>query len=68
MQAAVVFERSGPLRFEQLELDEPGDDEVLVCIVGVGICHTDLAGQDGHLPIPPLPASLDTKGRASSKR
>jgi aryl-alcohol dehydrogenase len=27
---------------EELELDEPRDDEVLVRIVAVGVCHTDL--------------------------
>jgi aryl-alcohol dehydrogenase len=62
MRAAVVFERSGPFRFEQLALDEPRDDEVLVRIVAVGICHTDLAGRDGHLPIPPPPSVFGHEG------
>jgi aryl-alcohol dehydrogenase len=62
MRAAVVFERSGPFRFEQLALDEPRDDEVLVRIAAVGICHTDLAGRDGHLPIPPPPSVFGHEG------
>ena len=53
IKAAVVFERSGKFSIEELELDEPKDNEVLVRIVGVGICHTDLAARDQHLPIPP---------------
>ena len=36
--AAVVREASGPFTIEEIELDEPRDDEVLVRIVGVGLC------------------------------
>ena len=42
-KAAVVYEQSGKFNIEQLDLSDPNDDEVLVRIVGVGICHTDLA-------------------------
>ena len=57
IKAAVVFETGGDFSIEQLELCDPNDDEVLVRIVGVGICHTDLGARDGHLPIP-LPPSV----------
>jgi len=53
IKAAVVFERSGKFSIEELELNDPNDNEVLVRIVGVGICHTDLDARDLHLPIPP---------------
>jgi aryl-alcohol dehydrogenase len=53
IKAAVVFEQSGNFSIEQLQLSDPNDDEVLVRIAGVGICHTDLAARDLHLPIPP---------------
>ena len=53
IRAAVVSEKSGKFTIETLELDDPRDDEVLVKIVGVGICHTDLGGRDHYLPIPP---------------
>jgi aryl-alcohol dehydrogenase len=62
IKAAVVFEPSGPFRIEQLELSEPNDDEVLVRILGVGICHTDLGARDGHLPIPPPPSVFGHEG------
>jgi aryl-alcohol dehydrogenase len=62
IKAAVVFEPSGPFRIEQLELSDPNDDEVLVRIVGVGICHTDLGARDGHLPIPPPPSVFGHEG------
>ena len=68
IKAAVVFEPSGPFRIEQLELDEPRDDEVLVRIVAVGICHTDLAGRDGHLPIPPPPSVFGHEGAGVIER
>jgi len=53
IKAAVVFEKSGEFKIEQLELCDPNDDEVLVRIAGTGICHTDIAGQHQYLPIPP---------------
>ena len=55
-KAAVVFERSGKFSIEQLEISEPNDDEVLVRIAATGICHTDLAGREQYLPIPPTRA------------
>jgi len=62
IRAAVVFETGGDFSIEQLELCDPNDDEVLVRIVGTGICHTDLAGRDGHLPIPPPPSVFGHEG------
>jgi len=61
INAAVIFEPSGKFTLEQLELSDPKDDEVLVRIVGAGICHTDLAARDQHLPIP-LPSVLGHEG------
>jgi aryl-alcohol dehydrogenase len=62
IKAAVVWEPSGDFSIEQLELSDPNDDEVLVRIVGVGICHTDLAGRDMHLPIPAPPSVFGHEG------
>jgi aryl-alcohol dehydrogenase len=61
IKAAVTFEKSGKFKFEQLDLSEPNDDEVLVRIVAAGICHTDMAARDQHLPIP-LPSVLGHEG------
>jgi aryl-alcohol dehydrogenase len=52
IQAAVVRERSAVFTIEDLELEEPRDDEVLVRIVAVGMCHTDLATRHGQVPRP----------------
>src|SRR4030042_3360115 len=62
INAAVVFKTSGNFRIEQLELCDPNDDEFLVRIIAVGICHTDLAGRAGHLPIPPPPSVFGHEG------
>jgi aryl-alcohol dehydrogenase len=62
IKAAIILETSGAFHIEPLELDEPNDDEVLVRVVAVGICHTDLAGRDGHLPIPPPPSVFGHEG------
>jgi aryl-alcohol dehydrogenase len=62
IKAAVVFETGGDFSLEQLELSDPRDDEVLVRIVGAGICHTDLAARDQHLPDCPLPGVFGHEG------
>jgi aryl-alcohol dehydrogenase len=62
IKAAVVFETSGDFIVEQLELCDPNDDEVLVRIAGTGICHTDLAARDMHLPILPPPSVFGHEG------
>jgi aryl-alcohol dehydrogenase len=62
IKAAVVFETGGEFSIEQLELSDPNDDEVVVRIVGAGICGTDLGALHGHLPIPPPPSVFGHEG------
>ena len=45
IRAAIIFETSGAFNIEPLEISDPKDHEVLVRIVGTGICHTDLAAR-----------------------
>ena len=61
IKAAVVFEKSGEFSIERLQISDPNEDEVLVRIVGAGICHTDLAAREQHLPIP-LPSVFGHEG------
>lgn len=61
MKAAVVRERAGPFLIEDVTLDAPRSDEVLVRIAGVGMCHTDLVVRDQYFPTP-LPAVLGHEG------
>lgn len=52
--AAVVHRPGGPFELENVEIDDPRPDEILVRIVTCGLCHTDLAARDGafgaHFP------------------
>lgn len=49
MRAAVLAAAGGGLAFEELLLDEPGADEVVVRTTAVGLCHSDLHYVDGTL-------------------
>ena len=44
--AAVVREKARPFTIEELELEGPREDEVIVRVVGAGVCHTDLIVRD----------------------
>jgi aryl-alcohol dehydrogenase len=59
--AAVVWEKEQAFSVEEVEVGEPGVGEVLVRIVGVGVCHTDLIVRDQWYPVP-LPAVLGHEG------
>jgi len=61
IKAAVVREKSGPFLIEDIHLEEPRDNEVLVRIHGAGLCHTDLVVRDQIYPTP-LPAVLGHEG------
>ena len=61
IQAAVCREKDGAFTLESVELSEPQADEVVVKIVASGMCHTDLAVRDQHIPLP-LPAVLGHEG------
>lgn len=65
--AAVVRERNGAFAIERVSLEEPRDDEVLVRIAGVGMCHTDLVVRDQYFPTP-LPAILGHEGAGVVER
>jgi aryl-alcohol dehydrogenase len=61
ISAAVVQEVGAPFKLAEVDLQEPAPDEVVVQIAGVGICHTDVAVKEGHLPFP-LPGVLGHEG------
>ncbi|RKR06684.1 alcohol dehydrogenase [Kushneria sinocarnis] len=46
------YARSQPLSIEEVELDEPGRDEVLVRLRAAGLCHSDLSTINGDRPRP----------------
>ena len=51
------YAESKPLSIEELELEGPGDGEVLVKVKAAGLCHSDLSVMDGARPRP-LPMAL----------
>lgn len=57
MQAAVFHGPQQPLTIEEVEIDQPMANEVLVRTVGSGVCHSDLHFIDGFYPFP-APAIL----------
>jgi len=60
-RAAVVREAGGPFVFEEITVDDPQPDEVLVRIIACGICHTDIAARDGLIGLD-FPAVLGHEG------
>jgi Zn-dependent alcohol dehydrogenase len=49
IRAAVLHEPDTPLVVEEVELDSPKDDEVLVRVAAAGVCHSDLRLVQGQL-------------------
>lgn len=67
IRAAVARGPQAPFVMETLTLADPAPGEVLVRIVGVGLCHTDLVARDQFIPIP-LPAVLGHEGSGIVER
>lgn len=67
IKAAVVRDTSAPFVVETLTLDEPRADEILVRIVGAGVCHTDMVVRDQGYPVP-LPLVLGHEGSGVVER
>lgn len=61
IEAAICYGPGAPFVIQDVELEAPRGDEVLVRIAGVGICHTDLLVRDQVLPVP-LPLVLGHEG------
>jgi aryl-alcohol dehydrogenase/geraniol dehydrogenase (NAD+) len=59
-KAAIIRNIGGPFLIEEVEVQSPIGAEVLVRIVGVGMCHTDLVARDGF-PVP-MPIVLGHEG------
>ncbi|HZZ93947.1 MAG TPA: zinc-dependent alcohol dehydrogenase family protein [Usitatibacter sp.] len=52
MGAPLPYARSKPLKIEEVELEPPGQGEVLVRIGAAGLCHSDLSVINGDRPRP----------------
>lgn len=61
IRAAIAREKGSPLSLENIDLENPRADEILVKVAATGVCHTDLVVRDGMLPTP-LPVVLGHEG------
>ncbi|MBO0712389.1 MAG: NAD(P)-dependent alcohol dehydrogenase [Acetobacteraceae bacterium] len=61
VRAAVTQSKGAPFTIQEVDLDQPRADEVLVHVQAAGICHTDLIIRDQWYPVP-LPAVLGHEG------
>ncbi len=69
MKAAVVYEQglpspyaeSGAVKVEEVDLEGPGDTEILVKIAAAGVCHSDLSVVNGNRARP-VPVVLGHEG------
>ena len=60
-KAAIARGPSEPLTFEQVSVQAPRNNEVLVKVVACGVCHTDLVCMQQGLPVP-MPIVLGHEG------
>jgi len=67
IQAAVVWEAGAPLSIEEVDLDEPREDEILVRVEAAGVCHTDDKARQAKLPVVP-PVILGHEGSGVVER
>lgn len=62
--ALIIPEKDAAFELVNVELDTLQPGEVLVKLNATGICHTDLAVQHGHIPMP-FPVVLGHEGKRS---
>lgn len=62
MKAAVLYEPHTPVIVEDLDIESPHDGEVLLDIVGAGVCHSDYHYVDGHVKPRGLPLVMGHEG------
>ena len=67
MTAAIARLPGADFTLEEVSLDEPRADEILIRIAAVGLCHTDLLARDGVMPLS-LPAVLGHEGAGVVER
>lgn len=62
IKAAVAWEAKQPLTIEEVELQAPQENEVLIRLVATGVCHTDAFTLSGEDPEGIFPAILGHEG------
>ncbi|HXA78674.1 MAG TPA: NAD(P)-dependent alcohol dehydrogenase [Candidatus Acidoferrales bacterium] len=67
VRAAVAHEGRSSFSIEELEMSEPGPDNILVRMAGCGLCHTDVKAREGTMGVP-MPAVLGHEGAGIVER
>ncbi|SFJ52551.1 aryl-alcohol dehydrogenase [Halobacillus dabanensis] len=60
-KAAITYDKGADFQIDEVELQEPKANEVLIKVVASGVCHTDAVARDQEAPTP-LPAVLGHEG------
>lgn len=60
-QAAVAYSGEPGFKYETIQIEQPRADEILIRVLGVGLCHTDLVFSSGASPYP-FPAVFGHEG------
>ena len=53
MRAAVLFRYNEPLKIEDIEIEDPKENEVMIQVVATGLCHSDV---NVFIGLPPVSA------------
>ncbi len=67
VRAAVAYAGQPDLSIEDLDLSDPGPDDILVRIAGCGLCHTDVKALAGGMGVP-KPVVLGHEGAGIVER
>ena len=67
VRAAVAYEGQPAFSIEELEMSEPGPENILVRMAGCGLCHTDVKAREGGMGVP-MPAVLGHEGAGVVER
>lgn len=61
-KAAIAFEPKAPLQIEQIQVEEPGEGEVLVKMAAASICHLDYMALEGAFRYMRFPCVMGHEG------
>jgi aryl-alcohol dehydrogenase len=67
VRAAVAYENRPSFSIEEIEMTDPGPENILVRMVGCGLCHTDVKAREGTMAVP-MPAVLGHEGAGIVER
>ena len=62
MKAAVCHGANAPAVVEEVDLEAPRAAEVMVELVGAGVCHSDYHFLDGHIAVSHVPFVMGHEG------